>query len=143
MKRKPWVSGVIVHNVVPPPPCPTNNFVLKKYGPNGSVRWTRRSVPATILRIGGNTSLGTRHPAYSKSTAPIVSGHFDIPSPEYCISGGRSRKLQSFLNGSRLTIGKATNTSKRGGGGALRLLMGPRDMLYHKAMEASKSHFSE
>ena len=27
----------------PPPPCPANNKVLKKYGPNGHVRWTRRS----------------------------------------------------------------------------------------------------
>ena len=35
----------------PPPPtlCPTNNFVIKKYGPNGSVRRTRRSVRATTL----------------------------------------------------------------------------------------------
>ena len=35
--------------VPPPPPCSTNNFALKKYGPNGCVRWTRRSVRATIL----------------------------------------------------------------------------------------------
>ena len=27
------------------PPCPANNKVLEKYGPNRSVRWTRRSVP--------------------------------------------------------------------------------------------------
>ena len=33
----------------PLPMCPTNNFVLKKYGPNGSVRWTHRTVRATIL----------------------------------------------------------------------------------------------
>ena len=29
----------------PPPPCPANKKALKTYGPNGSVRWTRRSVP--------------------------------------------------------------------------------------------------
>ena len=29
----------------PPPLCPTNSKILKKYGPNRSVRWTRRSVP--------------------------------------------------------------------------------------------------
>ena len=45
----------------PPPLCQTNNFVLKKYSPNGCVRWTSRSVHATILGNGGNTSLGTRH----------------------------------------------------------------------------------
>ena len=28
------------------PPCPGNNEVLKKYGPNRSVRWTPRSVPS-------------------------------------------------------------------------------------------------
>ena len=52
--------------LTPRPPCPTNNFVLKKYGPNGSVCWTRCSLRATILRNSGNTSLGTIHPAHSK-----------------------------------------------------------------------------
>ena len=28
-----------------PPLCPANNEILHKYGPNRSVRWTRRSVP--------------------------------------------------------------------------------------------------
>ena len=29
----------------PRPPCPVNDKVLKKYGANNSVSWTRRSVP--------------------------------------------------------------------------------------------------
>ena len=34
-----------IHSVpTPPPPCPANNKLLRKYGPNRSVRWTRRSV---------------------------------------------------------------------------------------------------
>ena len=37
------------HRIGPPAPCPTNNFVLKKFGPNGCVRWTRRSVHTTTL----------------------------------------------------------------------------------------------
>ena len=57
----------------PPPGCPTNNFVLKKYGPNGIVHWTRRSVHATILQNGGNTSLGTSYPAHSKHKAMEAS----------------------------------------------------------------------
>ena len=35
--------------VAPPPtPCPTNNFVLKKYGPNRRVRWTRHSLDTGV-----------------------------------------------------------------------------------------------
>ena len=64
---KPVVLGSPQPIHVPPPPSvQTNGFVLKKYAPNGSIRWTRRSVRATILRNGVYTSLGTRYPAHSK-----------------------------------------------------------------------------
>ena len=67
------VGDCHTHRLPTPSPCPTNNFVLKKYGPNRSVRWTRRSVRATILQNGGNTSLGTRHLAHSKHKAMETS----------------------------------------------------------------------
>ena len=52
-KENGLVSGLQDHgdlskkngHSVPPPPCPANDKGLKKYGPNRSVRWTRRSVP--------------------------------------------------------------------------------------------------
>ena len=68
-----FVCMGLVYIWYPPSPCPMNNFVLKKYGPNGSVRWTCHSVRATILRNGGNTSLGTKHPAHSKYKAMEAS----------------------------------------------------------------------
>ena len=50
---------ILYMHILYPPPYPTNNFVLKKYGPNGSVRWTRHS-----LDTGGGgvlQSLSTNH----------------------------------------------------------------------------------
>ena len=55
------------------PPMSNEPFVYKKYGSNGSVRWTHRSVHATILRNGRNTSLGTTHPAHSMHNAMQAS----------------------------------------------------------------------
>ena len=62
----------------PPHPTPRHEQLCpQKYGPNGSVRWTHRLVRATILPNGGNTSLGTRHPAHSKHKAMEASNqHF-------------------------------------------------------------------
>ena len=66
----------------PRPPCPKNNFVLKKYSPNRSVRWTRCSVCMTILQNSDNTSLGKRHPPIqsTKRWRPPVSA-FQSRSP--------------------------------------------------------------
>ena len=83
----------------PPPPCPTNNLVPNEYGLNGSVRWTRRSARATILRNGGNTSRGTRYPAHSVmvgNRGPVVVKMFVAPFPRSTArnpwGGGRGGK---------------------------------------------------
>ena len=43
-------GGGLHQGIAPPPLCPTNNFVLKTYGPNGSARWTRRLVRGNIVK---------------------------------------------------------------------------------------------
>ena len=73
--RPPPVEGALSSNDTPPPPAPVSK-VLKKNGPNKSVRWTRRSVPP--------------HPRISYAKSQVIT----VPTPTITWTMSSTRRFK-------------------------------------------------